>query len=155
MTELEQKERGEIVRLAREWMNTPYHPNAKVKGAGVDCAMYPLAVYQQAGKIALDIETPFYPPDWHMHRDEEKYLIFVEQVCAAAGGREISADEVKPGDFALWKIGRTYSHGAIVVEWPLCIHSYIPHGVTLFDASIEARLHDHPRLFFTFWSASE
>jgi cell wall-associated NlpC family hydrolase len=103
-----QIERARVVALAREWMNTPYNPNQKVKGAGVDCAMYPLAVYQEAGKIPLEVAVPFYPPDWHMHRDEEKYLNFVREVCELAGGREITPTRLSPGDFVLWKIGRTF-----------------------------------------------
>src|SRR3954465_13984177 len=112
----QREERTRVVALAREWMNTPYNPNQKVKGAGVDCAMYPLAVYQEAGRIPLDIAVPFYPPDWHMHRDEEKYLNLVREICEREGGGEITLEEAKFGDFVLWKIGRVYSHGAIIVD---------------------------------------
>jgi len=40
----------------------------------------------------------------------------------------------RSADFVVFKFGRAFSHGAIVVEWPLIIHSYIPHGVQLGDA---------------------
>ena len=43
----------------------------------------------------------------------------------------------QPADFVVFKFGRAFSHGAIVVNWPAIIHSYIPRGVMLGDA-----LHD-------------
>jgi cell wall-associated NlpC family hydrolase len=47
---------------------------------------------------------------------------------------------VQPADFIVFKFGRTFSHGAIVVDWPLIIHAYIPHGVTLTDALTDGQL---------------
>lgn len=151
----ENNQRADVIRIAREWMNTPYHPHAKVKGQGADCAMYPLAVYQEAGMVPSDIVIPFYPPDWHMHRSEELYLEVVHEICRRTGGREIPFEEAGAADFMIFKIGRTYSHGAILINWPYAIHSYIPHGVGIFEADREARLHDRPRKFFTFWRKPE
>jgi hypothetical protein len=45
-----------------------------------------------------------------------------------------------PADFVVFRFGRTFSHGAIVLEWPLIIHSYIPHGVALADALGESAI---------------
>jgi hypothetical protein len=39
----------------------------------------------------------------------------------------------QPADFVVVQFGPTYSHRAIVVEWPIVIHSYVHHGVTLCD----------------------
>jgi hypothetical protein len=134
-----------VVALAREWMNTPYNPNQKVKGAGTDCAMYPLAVYQEAGKIPLEVAVPFYPPDWHMHRDEEKYLNFVREVCELAGGREITPTRLSP---ATSFCGRS---GALIRMAPSWWTGRSAFTATFRTASrcstpsIEARLHDHPR----------
>jgi hypothetical protein len=46
----------------------------------------------------------------------------------------------QPADFIVFRFGRTFSHGAIVVEWPIVIHSYIPHGVLLSDALRDGEL---------------
>ena len=51
----------------------------RVKGAGVDCAMFPLEVYREAGLIG-HIEIPYYPPDWMLHRSEEIFLRIVQRV---------------------------------------------------------------------------
>jgi hypothetical protein len=48
----------------------------------------------------------------------------------------------------IFKFGRTFSHGAIVVDWPIIIHSYIPHGVLLSDAERDGELIGREIKFF-------
>lgn len=50
-----------------------------------------------------------YPPDWHLHRAEEKYLGFVFD-------RAHEVELPQPGDVAVFKFGRCYSHGGIVTR---------------------------------------
>jgi hypothetical protein len=61
---------------------------------------------------------PNYSQQWHLHRGEERYLEMVRTL----GGREINTTPLH-GDIAVWKIGRAYSHGAIVLLWPCIIHA--------------------------------
>lgn len=93
-----------------------------MKGAGVDCAMFPLEVYTACGLIPKT-QIEHYPQDWHLHSDGERYLGWVLKL----GGREI--DSPQPGDLALFKVGRSYAHGAIVEEWPVGYHSVVGIGV--------------------------
>ena len=86
-------------------------------------------VYERAGVTARRINPPFYVPDWHLHRDAERYM---EGLLRYA--RPIDAPE--PGDIALFRFGRTYSHGAIVTEWPRLIHAYWSIGVVWGDATL-------------------
>ena len=130
------EKRAEIVRAAKDWLGTPYHHMARVKKAGADCAMFPLAVYQECGVLPENFHLPQYSMQWHLHRSEEMYLKTIEPLT-----QEIPADisgavgwRPSPADFVVFKFGRAFSHGAIVVEWPIIIHSYIPHGVLLGDA---------------------
>ena len=139
-------ERAAVVAEARQWLRTPYHHMGRVKGAGVDCATLLAEVYARAGVVPT-VAIPFYPPDWHLHRDAERYLGFVlEHACeipppsltlplegGGKGGGEASAP--LPADIALWRFGRCFSHGAIVIEWPLVIHAYAGRGCILEDAS--------------------
>lgn len=107
--------RARILAAARSWLRTPWHHRARVKGAGVDCAQLLIAVYAEAGLIA-EFETGDYPPDWMLHRSEERFLAFVRQY----------ADQVEaplPGDLALYFVGHCFSHGALVVAWPAIIHA--------------------------------
>ena len=128
------EQRQQIVRAAREWLGTPYHHKARVKGAGADCAMFPLAVYQECGLLPRDYRPPDYSVQWHLHRSEELYLRELERFCAAIAGPPQS------GDFVVFKFGRTFSHGAVVLDWPQIIHSQVPHGVVLADALREGEL---------------
>ena len=128
------EQRRQIVRAAREWLGTPYHHQARVKGAGADCAMFPLAVYQECGLLPVDYRRPQYSVQWHLHRSEELYLRELEKFCFEISGSP------QPGDFVVFKFGRTFSHGAIVLDWPRIIHAYIPRGVVMADALRDGEL---------------
>ncbi|MBU3640021.1 NlpC/P60 family protein [Polynucleobacter sp. AP-RePozz3-80-G7] len=114
-----------ILKEAYSWMGTPYHVHGRIKGAGVDCATLLCEVYETVGLIP-HVDPGYYTPDWHLHRAEEKYLGWLYQY-----GTEI--DKPEPGDVAIWKIGRCFSHGAIVVNETTIIHSHLGQGVVLAD----------------------
>lgn len=119
--------REQIIREAEGWLRTPYRHMARVKGAGVDCAMLLAEVYEACGLIP-HVDVPFYPQDWHFHRGEERYLDQVRQY-----GKRVETPE--PGDVAMFRFGRCVSHGAIVVEWPRVIHAYFRQGCVYADAT--------------------
>ncbi len=121
--------RAAVVTEAESWLRTPFHHAARVKGAGVDCLMFLAEVYERAGAVGY-IDPGFYTPDWHMHRNAEKYM---EGLLAYA--REFPGPPL-PGDIALFKFGRTYSHSAIVIEWPRVIHAYWALGVVWGSAEL-------------------
>ena len=121
--------RRRVVVEAESWVGTPFHHAARVKGAGVDCLMLLAEVYERAG-VVTRIDPPFYVPDWHMHRDAERY-----REGLARYAREIEGPPLA-GDIALFRFGRTLSHGAIVVQWPRLIHAYWSIGVVWGDASL-------------------
>ncbi len=128
--------RAFILSEAISWIGTPFHHEARVKGAGVDCAMLLAEVYERAGLIGR-IEIPHYPPDWHLHRDAERFL---ERIVAHA--REIAGPPNGPdplaGDVALFRYGRCFSHGAIVSAWPRVVHAnFLARAVTWGDATRE------------------
>lgn len=135
------EKRETVIRLALEWLGTPYAHMQKVKKCGADCALFPLAVYQEAG-LMPEVDIAYYPADWMLHKDEERYLNTVQQY----------ADEVpdpEPADFVLYKFGRCFSHGAIVVAWPRIIHSIIAgRGVVLADGDTDGMLVGRERKFF-------
>lgn len=138
MTEAEL--RAAVVDAARGWLGTPWHHMARVRGAGVDCAQLLMATYSDAGLI-----TPFqhdpYPPDWMLHRDEERLLGIVQQY----------ADEVdvpRPGDIVLFRFGRCFAHGGIVVEWPLVIHAYRVEREVVWGDATQGLLADRPVRWF-------
>lgn len=104
MTEAEQ--RAAVVAEARKWILTPYHNCADVRGAGVDCGMLIVRVFVDLGLVPPFDPRP-YDPDWMLHRDDEKYLNFFTARCARVASP-------RAGDLALFRYGRSYSHGGIV-----------------------------------------
>ena len=121
--------RDAVVAEAASWIGTPFHHAARVKGAGVDCLMLLAEVYERTGVVA-HIRPPFYVPDWHLHRNAERYLEGLLHYARPLDGPP------RAGDIALFKFGRTLSHGAIVTEWPRLIHAYWAVGVVGGDARL-------------------
>lgn len=111
------EQRQAVVREAQTWVGTPYHHGADVKGHGVDCAMFLARVYSAAGVVPFIDPRP-YPVDWHLHHSEERYL---ETIAPYA--QEIFTSP-EPGDFLLFRYGRTFSHSAIVIRSPAVIHAH-------------------------------
>lgn len=148
-------QRQAVIAEALTWQRTPYHENAGLKGVGVDCAHFPAAVYAAAG-ILEPIALGRYAKQWHLHRSAEQY---VERILGL-GCAELPPDAIPaPADFVVWRFGRTFSHGAIVIAWPRIIHSYVGTGVTQEDAEAahwlkfigEGDGSIRPRRAFTLW----
>jgi NlpC/P60 family putative phage cell wall peptidase len=110
--------RERVVAVALTWIGTPYVSNALVKGAGVDCAMLLVGVFREAGMLDPEFDPRPYPPQWHLHRGEERFLHIVERLAV-----EVDR-EPKSGDILLFRLGRLYAHGAVVLSWPEVIHAW-------------------------------
>ena len=158
MTESERAQRACVVTEARSWIGTPYHNCADIKGAGVDCGMLLVRVFVDTG-LCPPFDPRPYPIDWHLHRNEERYLAFVFD-----RGREIAAP--LPGDVMVLRYGRCYSHGGIVTkaasaagseQGPLAIvHAFHPARMVVEeDVARNSVLNDVARKprFFSFWPA--
>lgn len=143
MTEQEQTERARVVEIAKTWLRTPYHHQGRVKGAGVDCGMLLLEVFEEAGLIP-HIDPGHYPPDWALHRSEERYLGWVEQYAHPVEGPE-------PGDLALYKVGRCISHAGIVIEWPTIIHASMPDRGCVLGDGLQGWLSGRLHAFYSIW----
>jgi NlpC/P60 family putative phage cell wall peptidase len=137
--------RAAVVAEALTWIGTPFHHAARVKGAGVDCLMLLAEVYERAG-VAPHVNPPFYVPDWHMHRDAERYLEGLLGYAWPIDGPP------QPADIALFRFGRVFSHGAIVVEWPRLVHAYWAIGVVWGDATLHPLKGREVRFFTPFSS---
>ncbi len=161
MDELERQQRAAVVTEARSWLRTPYHHEARLKGVGVDCAQLLIGVFSAPGVGLIEpLAVPHYPHDWHLHRAAERYMqIILEHACEIEG-------PPLPGDVVLWRFGRCYSHGAVVIEWPMVIHAYLHRTCSLEDAEAAKWLNvigdgegdrgkRRPRKFFSYWGAAK
>jgi cell wall-associated NlpC family hydrolase len=131
----EAQDRAAVVAEARAWCGTPYHHLGDVKGAGVDCAMLIVRVYCDLGLVPPFDPRP-YPPDWHLHRSEERYLGFVFE-------RARRVAEPREGDVMVMRYGRAFAHGGIVTRLdPLTIvHAFQPYRRVLEEA-----VHSNPEI---------
>lgn len=144
--------RKAIVWEALSWLGTPYHDHAGVKGVGVDCGFYPFRVYQAMGIIPMDAEPPPYSPHQWLVRKGGKVLedtTFLDMVLKYSK-REITEAEVQPGDLVLFLLAKSWTHGAIVVEYP----GYLLHPVqgrdVIGSGTNEGFFLRRPRRYFTF-----
>lgn len=149
----------EVVRdIARSWVGTPYQHRAALRGVGVDCARILIEVYAEAGLIA-PFDPGKYSRDWHLHRNEEVYLQTVESYAGSPVKDNTSIhlwkDEgYKPltGDMILWRVGRTYSHSAIVTDWPFVVHASAPSGIVEEVSVIGTPIYKRPAKVYSIWS---
>jgi len=187
MSEAEQ--RSAVLAEARRWLGTPYHHMGRMRGVGADCATFPAEVYAAAGVVApLMIEFyppdwhlhrplrpagcegpqavtrmraqhdgPLGPRDLAGTagtgaNNHERYLARVVEHAA-----EVASPQ--PGDFALWRIGRAFAHGAIVLAWPRIVHAVVGIGVIEDDGTAPTlafgrrREGARERKFFSPWAA--
>lgn len=143
MNEVEQ--RAAVVAESRRWLGTPYHHRARVMGAGIDCLFLLVESFRGAGLIE-DFDPGMYSKQWFLHRSEEKYLegLLGHTVAVDLGNdTPLSQRDVEPllspGDILMFRHGRTFSHSALVTQWPYIIHASAPS-----DIVEEVSLRTHP-----------
>jgi cell wall-associated NlpC family hydrolase len=141
-------QRQAVLAAAMEWLGTPFHHEAMVKGAGVDCGMFLIAVFREAGLLP-EFPVEHYSYQWHLHRTREWYLEYLSSF-----GREIPEAQVCPGDVVIWKLGRVFSHAAIILSWPEVIHAVNGQGVVIDNVECSARLAGRERKFFSAWGSA-
>ena len=108
--------RQSVIDIAKEYLGTPYHHQGRVKGAGIDCAQFLIAVFVEAGLLD-PIDVGYYPSDWMLHRSEERYLANLLKYCD-------EVDYPLAGDIVMFKFGRCFSHSGIVIDYPTIIHAH-------------------------------
>lgn len=124
--------RAAVVAEALTWEGTRYWNLGDTKGAGVDCCMLLIRAWVDAGVVEPFDPRP-YPPQWHLHRDEERYLNWLRLAA-------VEVDEPQVGDVVLWRFGRCFSHSAILVSPGVVIHALAEHGMVTRTSIDEAFL---------------
>jgi hypothetical protein len=136
--EQEEQLRRKIVAEAMSWVGTPYAQQGDVKQGAVDCSMLLVRCWVDTGVFQPFDPRP-YPPMWHLHRSEERYLGWMEALA-------VEVQEPRPGDVAIFRFGRCFSHGGIVTApGVLCNASAIHKKCTLNDMSEAWLAYINPR----------
>ena len=131
--------REDVIAEATQWVGTPFHDRAGVKGHGTDCLHLVVRVYQAVGLLEK-FDPPVYSPQWFQHRQEP---LFLDGIAKHAHQVEVA----QPGDIAMLNLGRHAAHAAIIVDHYTMIHAWKPAGGVIRDsrAAYADRLH-------SFWS---
>lgn len=112
--------RDKLIESAFSWIDTPYHHQARVKGAGVDCAQLMAGIAIDCGLITESIKLPQdYSPEWHLHNREERLVNHLLEF----GCIQKSVEDTLPGDIIGFKIGRAVGHLGIMVNETQFIHA--------------------------------
>lgn len=138
--------RADVCALAQGWLRTPWHHQARLRGVGVDCAQLLIAVYVEAGLVPA-FDPGDYAIDHMLHSDRELF-----RDIAARYGRP--TDMPGPGDVVIWRFGRCFSHGGIVVDWPTrVIHAFRPFGQVCETPADASSLAGRAAIYFSFWDS--
>lgn len=137
-SEAEAQGRAAVVREGLSWVGTPFRDCADIKGrsGAVDCAMLLVRCHVDTGRLAPFDPRP-YPARWHLHKDRERFLEWVEDRFGAT-----RVDAPRLGDVVIWQFGRCFSHGAILINSEEVVHAYAHARMC-----ITSRLDEHPLRF--------
>jgi cell wall-associated NlpC family hydrolase len=93
------------------WMRTPFRHWTGVKGKGCDCIHFALCVLEEFGFGPFKI--PWYPRDWHLHRQDTRLLDGIrDQLRIEIGDLNFPSN----GDLVLYRFGKSASHSAIYFD---------------------------------------
>jgi cell wall-associated NlpC family hydrolase len=107
--------REKVVGLAQGFMGTPYVPRGMCPGLALDCGTLLWHVYREI--IPLPAFPADYPADWALHNVDTRYLDWIAPFVQ-------EVQHPIRGGISVWKYGRSFSHGAIVVDRKNVIHAW-------------------------------
>lgn len=121
-----------IVETARSWIGTPFHHQARCKGAGVDCVGLVLCVAKELGYVAQDFDVLGYSrrPDGvtlmhHLHAQLD----------------EVSQADMRPGDVVCVAFDALPQHVGVVGD-------YLHGGLSIIHADSRHKRVVETRLMF-------
>ncbi|MDR3495284.1 MAG: hypothetical protein P4L82_11850 [Ancalomicrobiaceae bacterium] len=144
MTEAE--ERAHLIEVARGWSGTPFHDNQGLKGVGCDCAHFLARAAEEAGLVDR-VAIEHYSPQFMLHTDVGLFESYVQRFA-----HQIAEADAGLGDIVLYHVGRSYAHGAFIVEWPgKVIHAFKTFGCVCETPGDEQDLVGRKVKFYSFW----
>lgn len=115
--------RAHVVEIAREWIGTPYHHQASLKGVGCDCLGLVRGVYRELCGTEPE-RMPPYTPDWAEGNASETLLLGARRHL-----REQNPQAARRGDILVFRLRRVTmaKHMAILATPDTMIHA-MEHG---------------------------
>ncbi len=111
--------RVRIVAIARDWLGTPYHHGASLRGAGTDCLGLVRGIWRELHGSEPEPVEP-YSGDWAEATGEERML---QVACRHLIERKVS--EALPGDVLVFRLrpGVVAKHTGILAPAGRMIHA--------------------------------
>ena len=120
-------ERAAVIVEAQRWLGTPYHHAQRLRGHGVDCAHFLIAVYADACQLVTPFEPQRYGKKWYLHESTPRLLQEMAEHC-------VLVDAPTPGDIPVFQFGRAVAHGGILIDPTRMIHADATTGRVTIDS---------------------
>ncbi|HUJ46941.1 MAG TPA: hypothetical protein VLV55_07390 [Rhizomicrobium sp.] len=129
----------EIVRIARQWIGTPYVHQASLKGVGCDCLGLLRGIWRELHGEEPEAIPP-YSPDWAEATGVETLYMALRRRAS-----EVPLMQLSAGDIALFRMNPRgpAKHCGVIAQLPL------EGGLTLIHARQNKRVNEEP--FSPFW----
>jgi len=109
------KTRAQIVNAARQWLGTPFHHQARLKGVGCDCIGLVIGVARELGLIAPDFDISGYPrvPDGTtLMSTARQHMTEIDRAAMQPGDVVVVSFDKDPQHFGI--LG-DYRHGGLSI----------------------------------------
>lgn len=113
--------RTEFLALARTWLGTPYHDQARCKGVGADCIGFIVGLASEATGRAVTA-----PSNYGRYPAPAQALAGIQ---ASGECTPIALADAQPGDIVYMRIAREPQHFGVLAEDGMLIHCIEGHGV--------------------------
>lgn len=116
----------QIVKIARSWIDTPYHHQESIKGEGCDCLGLLCGVWREFYGVENPEEIPNYSPTWGDYRMDDPLLTVARKYL-----KEQSKPKVVAGEVLMFRMrpDMAVKHCSIVSAPEKMIHAYSLHSV--------------------------
>lgn len=112
--------RAEIVAAAREWLGTPYHHQASLRGVGCDCLGLVRGIWREFYGQEPEAPPP-YSPNWAESLGQETLAL-----AALRHLTPVEPQKARPGDVLLfrWRAHLPAKHCAVLSAADRIIHAH-------------------------------
>jgi hypothetical protein len=119
-------QQAELIARASDWRGTPFRPNARAMGVGVDCVQLIAEIYKATGFIQ-EFAPGEYSMDGGQHAERSRVVEYVEGTGQFAMVWQLGdRNEADPqaGDLLCFKIGKQIHHAGLAVSPLKFFHVY-------------------------------
>jgi cell wall-associated NlpC family hydrolase len=142
-------ERERVIEIAETWIGTPFEFGQRCKGAGVDCAHFIAAVYEEAGVFAAP-DWGFFGRDWEKNTSQEHYMFKLLRHAAQLPTGTVG----QPGDVVMARVNaRIFNQSGIVAPDGWIIQAYPGRGVCRAKLDLDPMWAGWDKAYFDPWGA--